>query len=86
VGIRHATEITTAIRNIAPMLLMMIFPFVAYPLVTVSITILNTIGLTIVFLFVLMWRRAASRSGADETNNQTATSEEAPPDARGAKT
>jgi BASS family bile acid:Na+ symporter len=39
VGIRHATEITTAIRNIAPMLLMMIFPFVAYPLVTVSITI-----------------------------------------------
>jgi BASS family bile acid:Na+ symporter len=61
------TEITTAIRNIAPMLLMMIFPFVAYPLVTVSITILNTIGLVIVLLFVLMWRRAAShvRSPAD---------------------
>jgi bile acid:Na+ symporter, BASS family len=86
VGIRHATETTTAIRNIAPMLLMMIFPFVAYPLVTVSITILNTIGLTIVLLFVLMWRRAASRSGADATTNQAATSEEAPPDARGAKT
>jgi BASS family bile acid:Na+ symporter len=49
------------------MLLMMIFPFVAYPLVTVSITILNTIGLVIVLLFVLMWRRAAShvRSPAD---------------------
>jgi BASS family bile acid:Na+ symporter len=42
------------------MLLMMIFPFVAYPLVTVSITILNTIGLVIVLLFVLTWRRAAS--------------------------
>ena len=27
VGIRHATEVTTAVRNIAPMLLMMIFPF-----------------------------------------------------------
>jgi bile acid:Na+ symporter, BASS family len=86
VGIRHATETTTAIRNIGPMLLMMIFPFVAYPLVTVSITILNTIGLTIVLLFVLMWRRAVSRSGADATTNQAATSEEAPADGRGAKT
>ena len=38
------------------MLLMMIFPFGADPLVTVSITILNTIGITIVVLFVLMWR------------------------------
>jgi bile acid:Na+ symporter, BASS family len=70
-----------AIRNIAPMLLMMIFPFVAYPLVTVSITILNNIGLTIVLLFVLMWRRAAPPSGADATTNQTATAEEAPKDA-----
>ena len=42
--IRHATEATTAIRNIAPMLLMMIYPFAADPLVTVSITILNTVG------------------------------------------
>jgi BASS family bile acid:Na+ symporter len=64
VGIRHATEITTAVRNIAPMLLMVIFPFVAYPLVTVSITILNTVGLVTVALFVLMWRRAASPSDA----------------------
>jgi bile acid:Na+ symporter, BASS family len=60
VGIRHAAEITTAIRNIAPMLLMMIFPFVAYPNVTVSITILNSVGITVVLLFVLVWRRAAS--------------------------
>ena len=59
VGVRHATEVTTAVRNIAPMLLMMIFPFAADPLVTVSITILNTIGVTVVLLFVLMWRRAA---------------------------
>ena len=44
------------------MLLMMIYPFAADPLVTVSITILNTIGITIVLLFVLMWRRAASSS------------------------
>jgi bile acid:Na+ symporter, BASS family len=62
VGIRHAVEITTAVRNIAPMLLMMIFPFVAYPLVTVSITILNTINIVAVVLFVLVWRRAASPS------------------------
>ena len=60
VRIRHATEATTAVRNIAPMLLMMIFPFAADPLVTVSITILNTVGIVIVLLFVLMWRRAAA--------------------------
>ncbi len=59
VGVRHATEVTTAVRNIAPMLLMMIFPFGADPLVTVSITILNTVGITIVLVFVLMWRRSA---------------------------
>ena len=62
VGIRHAAEATTAVRNIAPMLLMMIFPFGTDPLVTVSITILNTIGITVVLVFVLMWRRAASPS------------------------
>jgi BASS family bile acid:Na+ symporter len=45
VRFRHAAEITTAVRNIGPMLLMMIFPFAAYPLVTVSITILNAVGL-----------------------------------------
>jgi len=64
VGARRATEVTTAVRNIAPMLLMMIFPFAAYPLVTVSITILNTVGITIILLFVLVWRRANSGAGA----------------------
>jgi BASS family bile acid:Na+ symporter len=62
VGTRHATETTTAVRNIAPMLLMMIFPFRSDPLVTVSITILNTVGITTVLLFVLMWRRDAAPS------------------------
>jgi BASS family bile acid:Na+ symporter len=62
VGVRHAAEVTTAVRNIAPMLLMMIYPFAADPTVTVSITILNTVGLVVVLLFVLMWRRAASPS------------------------
>ena len=57
-GIRHASEVTTAVRNIGPMLLMMIFPFVSDPLVTVSITILNTIGIIVVLAFVLMWRRS----------------------------
>jgi BASS family bile acid:Na+ symporter len=64
VGIRHAAETTTAIRNIGPMLLMMIFPFVAYPLVTVAITILNTIGLVVVLGFALAWRRALSPADA----------------------
>jgi BASS family bile acid:Na+ symporter len=69
-GIRHATEATTAVRNIAPMLLMMIFPFKADPQVTVSITILNTVGIVIVLLFVLMWRRAATPSDTHATTSQ----------------
>ena len=73
VGIRHATESTTAVRNIAPMLLMMIFPFGADPLVTVSITILNTVGLSVVLLFVLMWRRAASPSDTRAATNRPAS-------------
>jgi BASS family bile acid:Na+ symporter len=79
VGIRHATEVTTAVRNIAPMLLMMIFPFAADPLVTVSITILNTIGIVTVLLFVLMWRRAASPSDTHATTNQPASEGLPPP-------
>ena len=79
VGIRHATEVTTAIRNIAPMLLMMIFPFAADPLVTVSITILNTVGIVTVLLFVLMWRRAASPSDTHATTNQPASEALPPP-------
>jgi len=71
-GIRHATEVTTAVRNIAPMLLMMIFPFGADPLVTVSITILNSIGIVIVVLFVLIWRRAASPPDTHATTDQPA--------------
>jgi bile acid:Na+ symporter, BASS family len=78
VGVRHAAEVTTAVRNIAPMLLMMIFPFVSDPLVTVSITILNTIGIVTVVLFVLMWRRAASPPKTHTTTNQP-TSEGRPP-------
>ena len=79
VGIRHAIEVTTAVRNIAPMLLMMIFPFGADPLVTVSITILNTIGIVTVLLFVLMWRRAASPSDSRGTMSQPATEGLSPP-------
>lgn len=75
VGIRHATEITTAIRNISPMLLVMIIPFGAYPLVSVSITILNSIGLVVVLVFALAWRHALTPSGA-----HAETKQKAPPD------
>ena len=75
VGIRHATEITTAIRNIGPMLLVMIFPFGAYPLVSVSITILNSIGIVVVLVFALAWRRALSPAGA-----RAKAPQETPPD------
>ena len=60
-AIRHASETTTAARNIAPMLLMMIFPFRSDPLVTVSITILNTVGSVTALSFVLSGRRALHR-------------------------
>lgn len=73
VGVRHAAEATTAVRNISPMLLMMIFPFASDPLVTVSITILNTIGIVTVLLFVLMWRRSASPSDPHAATNQSAS-------------
>src|SRR4029079_14427398 len=79
VGIRHATEVTTAVRNISPMLLMMIFPFGADPLVTVSITILNTIGITIVVLSRLVWRRAASPPDTHAPTNQPASEGILPP-------
>jgi bile acid:Na+ symporter, BASS family len=77
VDMRHATETTTAIRNIGPMLLMMIFPFVAYPLVTVAITILNTIGIVVVLLFALVWRRAASPADAEAVTTGAQLPEEA---------
>lgn len=79
IGIRHAAEATTAVRNIAPMLLMMIFPFGADPVVTVSITILNTIGIVIVLLFVLMWRRAVPQANTQATINEPASEGLPPP-------
>jgi len=72
-AVRHAAEITTAVRNIAPMLLMMIFPFGADPLVTVSITILNAIGITVVLLFVLAWRRAAPATSPTTMSSPVST-------------
>jgi bile acid:Na+ symporter, BASS family len=78
-GIRHATETTTAVRNIAPMLLMMICPFRSDPLVTVSITILNTVGITTVLLFVLMWRRAAAPSAVPAPTEPGTSQGLAPP-------
>ena len=77
VGVRHAAEVTTAVRNIAPMLLMMIFPFWSDPLVTVSITILNAIGIMTVLLFVLLWRRAALITFRTLTQTTTESQREA---------
>jgi BASS family bile acid:Na+ symporter len=57
------------------MLLVVIFPFGAYPLVTVSITALNTFGIVVVLIFALEWRHALSPTGA-----RAKTKEETPPD------
>jgi BASS family bile acid:Na+ symporter len=80
VGVRHAAEITTTIRNIAPMLLVTIFPLAAYPLVNVSITILNSIGIVVVLGFALGWRRASSSAGARATTDQAPTAREPAPE------
>ena len=58
---------------------MMIFPFRTDPLVTVSITILNTVGIVTVLLFVLMWRRGVSPSDTQEQTNQPASEALPPP-------
>jgi len=58
---------------------MMIFPFRSDPLVTVSITILNTVGITTVVLFVLMWRRAAAPSAVPASTEPGTSQGLAPP-------
>ena len=78
VGIRHATEVTTAVRNISPMLLMMIFPFAGDPLVTVSITILNTIGIVTVLLFVLTVEARCFTIGHPRNNQPASKRKPAP--------
>lgn len=77
--VRHATETTTAIRNIAAMLMVVIFPLGADPLVTVSITALNTFGLVVVLVFALEWRHALSPAGARAKTPSETTKSEAPP-------
>lgn len=79
-GIRHAAEITTAIRNIGPMLLVTIFPFGAFPLVTVSITILNSIGIVVVLVFALAWRHALAPAGSRVPTGRAATKREPAPE------
>jgi hypothetical protein len=56
------------------MLLMMIFPFAAYPMVTV-ITIVNTVGLITVLVFVPMCRRRASPAGVQATHESVTSTE-----------
>ena len=56
----------------ARMSLMMIYPFAADPLVTVSITILNTIGITTVLPFVLMWEVRCLTRGRGATSRDAA--------------
>lgn len=79
-GIRHAAEITTAIRNIGPMLLVTIFPFGAFPLVTVSITILNSIGIVVVLVFALAWRHAVAPASRRVPAGRAETKREAAPE------
>jgi BASS family bile acid:Na+ symporter len=59
------------------MLLVVIFPFGAYPLVTVSITALNTFGIVVVLIFALEWRHALSPS---RSRARAKAKAETPPD------
>ena len=63
-GTRHACEITTGQRNLAVTIVMILFPFAAYPLVGVSALVVICISTVILLLFSLEWRRTLAREGA----------------------
>ncbi|MBN9108888.1 MAG: hypothetical protein J0I34_08905 [Pseudonocardia sp.] len=58
--IRRATMITTAQRSITGAIVVTIFDY-TQPLANVSVTVINTVGIVILLILALEWRRARSR-------------------------
>jgi BASS family bile acid:Na+ symporter len=74
-GTRHACEITTGMRSLPIVILMILFPFVADPLVGVSSLMANLIGLIVLLIFGLEWGRAVARKSEGASVEQTAKTE-----------
>jgi hypothetical protein len=64
VGPRHAAEITTGQSHVSAGILMCIFPFFAYPLVSVSVLAASIIGILILLVFSMEWGRAVAQKRA----------------------
>lgn len=72
---RHASVITTAQRSITGAIIVTIFDY-TQPLANVSVTVINTVGIIILVVLALEWRRtparekpAAGTSGAAPTHD-----------------
>jgi BASS family bile acid:Na+ symporter len=77
VGTRHATEITTGQRNVSAGILMCLFPFGAYPLVSVSLLAASIIGILLLLVFSMECGRAFAHKEAVVATTQPIGKEEA---------
>ena len=77
-GTRHACEITTGMRSLPMVILMILFPFAADPLVGVSSLMANLIGLVVLLIFGMEWGRAVAKKGVVASAEPTATPEPQP--------
>jgi bile acid:Na+ symporter, BASS family len=76
---RHASVITTAQRSITGAIVVTVFDY-TQPLANVSVTIINTVGILLLLLLAVEWRRAGSRQGpAAEGTSAPATPAETEP-------
>jgi bile acid:Na+ symporter, BASS family len=64
---RHACVITTAQRSITGAIVVTVFGY-TQPLANVSVTVINTVGIVILLVLALEWRRAATPQGAPATD------------------
>jgi BASS family bile acid:Na+ symporter len=77
-GTRHACEITTGMRSLPIVILMILFPFVADPFVGVSSLMANCIGLVVLLIFGMEWGRAVSRRSSVAESAEETTTEQQP--------
>ncbi|GAA1979444.1 hypothetical protein GCM10009777_11010 [Microbacterium pumilum] len=69
-GARQAAVITTAQRSVGGAIIVTIFTY-PQPLANVSVTIINTIGIIVLLILSLEWRRAATRAPQRSSDSST---------------
>jgi bile acid:Na+ symporter, BASS family len=72
-GTRHASVITTAQRSVGGAIILTIFNY-PQPQANVAVTIINTIGIAILLLFSLEWRRTQERTSTAPTTEAPTSS------------